>query len=165
MVLKEFGLSHETVSLKDLISGNVELRVTHSGFIKMQVIPDKPDGVIRVAEARKNIPFSIDRVYEIVELTYPEALRGKHAHRQLKQVIRAARGSFTLLLDDGKNKQAVKIDSPDFGVILDGLIWHDMTNFSADCFILVYADAYYDEADYIRTYDEFLELTKKLSVF
>ncbi len=160
MVPKEFGLSQETVSLKDLISGNVELGVTHSGVVKMQIIPDKPDGVIRVAEARKNIPFSINRVYEIDELTHPEALRGRHAHHQLKQVIRAVRGSFTLLLDDGKNKQVVKVDSPDFGVVLDGLIWHDMTNFSADCLILVYADAYYNEADYIRTYDEFLELTK-----
>ncbi|TSC88982.1 MAG: WxcM domain-containing protein [Microgenomates group bacterium Gr01-1014_5] len=152
--------SNGTISLKELVAGNVELGVTHSGVVRMQIIPDKPDGVIRVAEARKNIPFNIERVYDIDELTRPEALRGKHAHRQLKQVIRALRGSFTLLLDDGKNKQVVKVDSPDFGVILDGLIWHDMTDFSADCLILVYADAYYNEADYIRTYDEFLELTK-----
>ena len=148
------------VRLSELWQQTEKLIVQNSGIVKMQVIQDKPDGVIRVAEARKNIPFSIDRVYEIDELTQSEALRGKHAHRQLKQVIRAIRGSFTLLLDDGKNKQVVKVDSPDFGVILDGLIWHDMSNFSADCFILVYADAYYDEADYIRTYDEFLELTK-----
>ena len=148
------------VRLSELWQQTEKLIVQNSGIVKMQVIQDKPDGVIRVAEARKNIPFSIDRVYDIDELTQSEALRGKHAHRQLKQVIRAIRGSFTLLLDDGKNKQVVKVDSPDFGVILDGLIWHDMSNFSADCFILVYADAYYDEADYIRTYDEFLELTK-----
>jgi len=148
------------VRLSELWQQTEKLIVQNSGIVKMQVIQDKPDGVIRVAEARKNIPFSIDRVYDIDELTQSEALRGKHAHRQLKQVIRAIRGSFTLLLDDGKNKQVVKVDSPDFGVILDGLIWHDMSNFSADCLILVYADAYYDEADYIRTYDEFLELTK-----
>lgn len=149
----------ETVSLEDLSLGKAELKVTHSGLVMMQVIPDKPDGVIRVAEARKNIPFGIARVYEIDELT-PHALRGEHAHRCLKQVIRAVRGSFTLRLDDGKVKQQVRMDSPNFGIILNGLIWHEMAEFSPDCLIMVYADAHYDENDYVRSREEFLKLAE-----
>ncbi len=63
-------------------------------------------------------------------------------------------------MDDGINKDEIWLDSSDKAIVIDKMIWHEMHEFSADCVLLVLADDYYDEEDYIRNYDVFLELTK-----
>lgn len=62
-----------------------------------------------------------------------------------------------MVLDDGKTQETVRLDSPSRGVWIGPGIWHVMKNFTPDCVLLVFADAHYDEADYIRDYDEFLK--------
>ena len=106
-------------------------------------------------EQNRNIPFDIKRVYYIFG-TKSEIRRGFHAHKDLKQVLICVKGSCTILLDDGIEKAEVKLDSPDKGLMVNKMIWHEMFNFSDDCVLLVLADDYYDEADYIRNYEEFM---------
>ena len=74
-----------------------------------------------------------------------------------EQYIFCLNGKFTLGLDDGKNRQNLIMDSPYWGVRLGKMLWHSMKNFSKDCVILVVADDYFKEEDYIRNYDEFLK--------
>lgn len=137
----------------------MKVNVKNSGIVQLSCFDDEPDGLLVIAEENKNIPFSIKRVYYISNFkNKTQAIRGKHAHRALTQVIFCVQGSFDLELDDGVNFQSIHMDNPKQGIILGKMLWHTMRNFSEDCVILVLASEYYDESDYIRNYDEFLSL-------
>ncbi|MCK4870861.1 MAG: WxcM-like domain-containing protein, partial [Gammaproteobacteria bacterium] len=82
--------------------------------------------------------------------------RGLHAHRKLKQIAVCVHGSCRISLDDGKNKKDILLDSPNKGLLIEGLVWREMYDFSADSVLMVIADDYYNEEDYIRDYDTFL---------
>lgn len=133
-----------------------ELTVQNSHYIVLPQIRDSIDGCISVVESEKNIPFKIKRVYYIYHLANRFAVRGKHAHKELEQVLFCVNGSFTLSLDDGINKQTIRIDKPNLGVYIGTNLWHTMTLFSDDCVLLVFASDYYKESDYIRNYNVFL---------
>lgn len=66
-----------------------------------------------------------------------------------------------MTLDDGEKRQTIRMNDPYVGIRLGALLWHEMTNFSPDCVILVLANDFYKESDYIRDYEEFLRLVKK----
>ena len=137
-----------------------KIKVKNSGIIKLQYHDDFPDGILVIGEAKKNIPFDIKRVYYISNLSNPKGVRGKHAHKKLEQYIFCVSGSFRLEMDDGETKQSLIVDSPYYGIRLGTKLWHTMKKFSRDCVILVLASDYYDENDYIRNYDEFLEYVR-----
>lgn len=130
-------------------------------IVTLRYVRDYPDGNLYIGEVLRNIPFKIKRFFLIKEFDNANALRGKHAHKKLEQVIFCVNGSFVLHLDDGKKKQKIKMDNPREGVILGRFLWHEMDNFSKDCVILVIASDYYKESDYIRNYEEFLDLAKR----
>ena len=90
-----------------------------------------------------------------------KSIRGKHAHKQLEQVIFCINGFFTLALDDGENKQKFLMNDPAVGIKLGKLLWATMSHFSKDCVILVISSDYYKEGDYIRNYDNFIKYLRK----
>ena len=59
-----------------------------------------------------------------------------------------------------KQKAEVLLDSPDKGLIVEHYMWREMIWEKKDSVLCVAADSYYDESDYIRDYDEFLEAVK-----
>jgi hypothetical protein len=138
-----------------------KIKVKNSGIVKLQFFNDFPDGNLVIGEARKNVPFSIKRVYFINNLFNKKAKRGYHAHKKLEQVIFCVNGRFTLHLDDGRTKQSIIMDDPYYGVRLGPLLWHTMGSFSPDCVILVLASDYYRAGDYLRDYDQFIDYLKK----
>jgi len=131
------------------------IRVKNSGVVKMKFFNDFPDGNLVIGEGRRDIPFAIKRVYFINNLYNKIAKRGLHAHKKLEQVIFCVNGSFLLRLDDGRTQQSLRMDSPYYGVRLGPRLWHKMSDFSADCVILVLASDYFRESDYIRDYAAF----------
>jgi hypothetical protein len=133
------------------------LRVQRSGIIVLPSFEDMPDGNLYIAEVGKTIPFKIKRVYYINNLANREAIRGRHAHRVLEQVLFCVSGSFLLHLDDGTTRQRMRLNNPALGVRIGPLLWHTMSSFSYDCVIVVFANDWYRERDYIRAYDEFLQ--------
>ena len=137
-----------------------KIKVKNSGTVLLQNFKDYPDGDLFIAEAEKNIPFPIRRVYFINNLKNKSAIRGKHAHKTLRQVIICLNGSFELHLDDGKTKQTVKMKDSGVGIILGKYLWHDMRKFSKDCVLLVLASGHFMANDYIRNYDEFRRYIK-----
>jgi hypothetical protein len=137
------------------------IRVAHSGVVRLQAVPDRPDGNLFIAEARREIPFAIKRLYFINALANPAAVRGRHAHRKLEQVIFCINGSFALHLDDGRKKQRIRLHDPAIGIRLGPYLWHTMSGFSADCVILVVASDRYKSSDYIRDYAEFKALVAR----
>ena len=117
-------------------------------------------GSLLALEGNKNIPFSIKRVYFIYG-TQEGVARGFHAHKELKQVAICMNGSCRFVMDNGAEKSDVVLNSPLQGLLIDTMQWHEMYDFSSDCILLVLASDIYDEADYIRSYDDFLQLAKR----
>ncbi|MCQ4054004.1 MULTISPECIES: FdtA/QdtA family cupin domain-containing protein [Aeromonas] len=116
-------------------------------------------GALVALEANRQIPFDIKRVYYIYG-TVQGVARGFHAHKALKQVAIAVRGSCRFVLDDGNERVEVLLDNPAQGLLIESFMWREMHDFSADCVLMVLADQLYDESDYIRDYDYFLSVAK-----
>jgi dTDP-4-dehydrorhamnose 3,5-epimerase-like enzyme len=133
----------------------MDIKVKNSGWVELQTFDDRPDGILCIGEELKNIPFNIKRFYFISNLGNRQAVRGKHAHREIEQILFCISGGFDLLLDDGLSKQTIRMEDPGKGILLGKMLWHEMTNFSNDCVILVVANDYYRAEDYIRNYDDF----------
>lgn len=104
----------------------------------------------------KSLPFEIARIYYLYDVADGQK-RGGHAHRRLQQLIVPVAGSFKLVLDDGVEKREVVMDRPDRGLHIPGHIWTEVTDFSPGAVCMVLASLPYDEAEYIRDYDEFLQ--------
>lgn len=138
------------------MNSKLSLRVRNSGLLPLKFFKDVPDGNLFIAEAGRQVPFDIKRVYFINNLANQKAVRGHHAHRKLEQAIFCISGSFTLHLDDGRTKQRVLLNDPSCGIRLGPMLWHTMSSFSYDCVILVLASDYFEEADYIRSHAEFV---------
>ncbi|NYH48123.1 sugar 3,4-ketoisomerase [Xanthomonas arboricola] len=114
-------------------------------------------GLLISLEQQRNVPFEIRRVYYLFG-TRNGVHRGQHAHRRLNQLAVALHGSVTILLDqgDGHGQQEVVLDDPSQGLLLGRMVWRDLHRFSPDCVLMVLADQFYDPADYILDYDQFL---------
>ena len=125
-------------------------------FIQFQSHGDDRGSLVAL-EDHKNIPFTIKRAYYIFN-TKKDVRRGFHAHKKLKQLAIVLKGSCRFLLDDGKEKIELCLDNPEQGLFIESFIWREMYEFSDDCVLLVLADSFYDESDYIRDYQEFLEI-------
>lgn len=132
----------------------------HYETIDFSVFGDNRGSLVAL-ESFKNIPFNIQRVYYIYD-TLTDQARGKHAHKELEQVIVCLHGSCTIILDDGKKQEHIKMNSPDCGLYIGKNIWREMKGFSRGCILLVLANGYYDEKEYIRDYEEFLNLVANL---
>lgn len=113
-------------------------------------------GSLIAIEGNKSIPFEIKRVYYIFN-TGSDVIRGKHAHKNLEQVLICVSGSCTVTCNDGTTKASFELNNPSKGLHIKDLIWREMFNFSPDCVLLCLASNIYDESDYIRNYNEFLE--------
>lgn len=119
------------------------------------------EGSLIALESNRNVPFEIKRTYYIYG-TAEGVTRGHHAHRALKQLLICVNGSVEIYCEYGEKKEIFLLDTPNKGLIIEGLIWHKMMNFSPNTVLLVLADDYYDESDYVRNYDEFLKLNRSL---
>lgn len=102
------------------------------------------------------VPFDIKRVYYMWDVG-ADQVRGKHAHYTLKQVLICLGGACEVVVDDGRQRQTVRLDSPLKGLLIDGFIWREMQHFTPGATLMVLASAHYDEADYVRNYDQFLQ--------
>lgn len=110
-------------------------------------------------ESTNDIPFEIKRVYYLFN-TKKDVIRGLHAHRQLKQVAIALKGSCKFMLDDGTKKESIVLSNPHQGLVIDSCLWREMSDFSEDCVLMVLANEHYDESDYIRKYNFFIDEIK-----
>jgi len=116
-------------------------------------------GQLVALEEMKDIPFAIKRVYYMYD-TGKGIRRGYHAHKTLKQILVCVHGSCKILLDNGYERKVVNLEKPYEGVYIEHNMWREMYDFSPDAVLMVLASDYYDEKDYIRDYDEFIEVVK-----
>lgn len=116
-------------------------------------------GQLVALEEIKDIPFKVKRVYYLYD-TGRNVTRGYHAHKKLEQILICIHGSCKVSLDNGTEKKIVSLEKPYEGLYVSNQMWREMFDFTDDAVLLVLASELYDENDYIRNYDEFLELVK-----
>lgn len=114
------------------------------------------NGRITAINSNKEISFEVKRIYYLYDIPGGEA-RGGHAHKELKQLIIAASGSFDLIVDDGHVKRTFTLNRPFMGVLMPSGLWRELNNFSSGSICLVLASLPYVESDYIRNYSEFID--------
>lgn len=128
-------------------------------IVEMPVLGDQRGQLVAIEELN-TLPIKFARVYYIYG-TEKGVSRGNHAHYKLRQFMTCLAGSCDVMFDNGWQTATETLASPSKCVSVEPLVWHSMTNFSKDCVLLVLAEDLYDEADYIRDYEEFLAIVER----
>lgn len=102
-----------------------------------------------------DLPFVPQRTFVVYDVPSRD-VRGEHAHRECEQLLVCLRGSVTALVDDGRDRRELVLDSPDQGLYVPAMVWGTQYRYSNDAVLLVYASRPYEDADYIRDYESFL---------
>lgn len=124
-------------------------------FIQLPLF-NEPRGNLSFIESGRHVPFEFTRVYYIYDIP-SGAVRARHAHKELHQLLIAVSGSFDVRLHDGVTEEFVTLNRPNVGLHVEPRIWHDLLNFSSGSVCLALASAPYEESDYIRHFDQFLD--------
>lgn len=131
----------------------------NTGLIRFKRIVDEY-GHLTPIEEKVDIPFEIKRVYYISKVEQG-VTRGFHSHRKLHQVLICLNGSVKIRLKNPDSEEVVELNEPSLGLYIGPYIWREMFDFTEGSVLLVLASEYYDEDDYIRNYDYYLEEAKK----
>lgn len=125
---------------------------------RLITLPKKQDhrGMLSIIEGNEHVPFDIKRIFYLYNVPANES-RGAHAHKMLEQFIICFGGGVDLEVDDGHQKKRFLMDKPWQGLYIPPRIWTSVENFRENAICLVLASAKYDEADYYRVYEEFLQ--------
>lgn len=123
-------------------------------LIDLSKIQDR-SGNITVVQNGKSVPFDVKRIYYLYDVPSGEE-RGGHAHYELEQYIIAASGSFDVILNDGKQEKRISLNQPNIALHIVKGMWRELDNFSSGSICMVLASHKFDEKDYIRNYQKFI---------
>jgi len=116
-------------------------------------------GNLTFIEADRHVPFEIKRVYYLYDVP-GGASRSAHGHKALHQLMIAMSGSFDVTLDDGIEKKVFHLNRSYYGLYIPPMMWRDLDNFSSGAVCMVLASDYFDENDYFRNHDDFLQASR-----
>ncbi|MDE6802771.1 MAG: FdtA/QdtA family cupin domain-containing protein [Muribaculaceae bacterium] len=111
-----------------------------------------------VVENDDSIPFAIKRVFYLYDVP-GDSERGGHSHHKAQELIVAVSGSFDITLTDGHRTEVFTLKRPYEALYIEAGIWRSLNNFSSGSVSLVLTSEKYDEADYVRDFNEFQRLT------
>ena len=134
------------------------MKIHNMNKVKMLEFSQHGDdrGHLVVAEGMKDIPFDIKRVFYIYG-SDKDVVRGKHANRKTEFVLINVAGTSKVKVKDGEGNEAIfYLNRPHMGIYLPTMVWKDMYDFSEDSVLLVLASEHYDDSEYIRDYNEFV---------
>jgi hypothetical protein len=130
------------------------MAISECKIVNLPKIAD-PRGNLTFIESQRHIPFDIRRVYYLYDVPGGSE-RGGHAHKELRQLIIAMSGSFDVILDDGRQKQRFHLNRSYYGLYVCEMVWRELDNFSSGSVCMVLASNDYDESDYYRDYQAYL---------
>lgn len=128
-------------------------------IIELPKISDPRGNLTFIEGGGRHVPFDIKRVYYLYDVP-GGAERGGHGHKELQQLIIAMSGSFDVVLDDGYEKKRFHLNRSYYGLYVCPMIWRELDNFSSGSVCMVLASNLYDEKDYYRDYDQFVEAAR-----
>ncbi len=131
-----------------------KMRITDCNIIWLPKIHNRAGNITPVHE-NIDVPFPIKRVFYLYDIPGGES-RGAHAHIECHQFLVAASGSFDVMVDDGNSKKVFNLNRPYFGLHIPPGIWAEEFNFSSGGICLVLASHNYNEKDYLRSYEEYI---------
>lgn len=132
--------------------------------MEIELLSMRTAGKLSFIEAQRDCPFEIKRIYYIYG--EPEGThRGFHAHKSLKQLLFCPYGSIEILLNNGKKEKRILLDQPEKGLYIYSCLWREMFWQRDNSVLCVLASEYYDESDYIRDYDSFLQYIERQSLY
>lgn len=117
-------------------------------------------GCLTIAESMGSVPFPISRIYWIYDVPQG-ARRGCHANKISYEYLVAVNGSVTVTLEDKNGRRTYNMCSKAKGLLLPPETWTELTDFSSDAVLLVFASHDYDLSTYINSHDEFLAYIKR----
>jgi hypothetical protein len=120
---------------------------------------NEPRGNLTFIEGSQHIPFEIKRVYYLYDVP-GGANRAGHAHKQLHQLLVAMSGSFDVLVDDGTQQYRYQLNRSYYGLYIPPMIWREIDNFSSGSVCLALASHHFDESDYYREREHFVEAVR-----
>lgn len=129
-----------------------------ASLIEMPVVSD-PRGNLCFIESKRHVPFQVERVYYLYDVP-AGAMRAGHAHAEQHEILFPLSGSFNVRLDNGHEKESLVLNRPNVGLHIGPMTWREIDDFSSGSVCMVIASAYYDEADYIRDYADFIARTR-----
>lgn len=132
----------------------IPIKISDCNVVILPKIGDR-NGHITAVNNNIEIPFAVKRVFYLYDIQGGDS-RGAHAHKDCHQFLVAASGSFEVLLDDGVTTNKVLLNLPDVGLHIPPGIWASEMNFSSGAICLVLASHDFDEGDYIRDYEDYL---------
>ena len=122
-------------------------------------------GHLVIVESRKDIPFDIKRIFYIYG-SASDTVRGQHANKKSEFLLINVAGTGKVKVRDGKGDEAVFcLNRPHTGIYLPRLVWKEMYDFSSDSVLLCASSEYYDPNEYIREYDEFVNIIRNLEEY
>lgn len=117
-------------------------------------------GKLSAGEFEKNIPFAPLRYFLVNQVPQGE-VRGEHGHYSCKQFLICVSGSCEVITNNGQHQSVTVLDGINKGLYIPEMIWGVQHKYSSDGVLLVFASEYYDEGDYIRNFDTFLDLVER----
>ena len=150
----------ETLNSSKLMQHHADGRSRVRG-VKLLTLPSTSDirGSLTVGEFSRSIPFTAKRYFVVFDVPSVET-RGEHAHRKCHQCLICTHGTMRAIVDDGTTREEFLLDRPDVALYVPPMIWGTQYQYSQDATLLVFASDFYDQNDYIRSYEEFLSLVK-----
>lgn len=140
-------------------SGITDSVVPGVKIIKLPLIKDMR-GNLSFAEYAQYLPFVVKRFFMVFDVPSKE-IRGEHAHKSLHQFLICVQGTCSLVVDDGRSREEIVLDSRLVGVHIPPMVWGIQYKYSKDAVLLVFASDVYDADDYIRDYDDFMSMVIK----
>jgi len=152
------------VPANDSDAGNQPVADTSVNGVKLHQLPRYNDlrGALSVGDFEADLPFDPKRYFIVFNVPSAET-RGEHAHKRCHQFMVCVKGSVRVLADDGRSRGDFLLDSPSTGLHLPPMTWGTQYRYSADAVLLVFASESYDSDEYIRDYDEFVQLAKEMA--
>lgn len=133
-------------------------RIEQCRIIDLPKIED-PRGNLTFIESSRHVPFPLERVFYLYDVP-GGANRAGHALKTCEQFLIAMSGSFDVMVDDGSNKHVFHLNRSYYGLYLPTMVWREIDNFSSGAVCLALASHRYDENDYYREYDAFLNAVR-----
>lgn len=133
-------------------------------LIEFDDLGDERGNLVVIEGEGMDIPFDIKRVFYIYG-SDSTVIRGQHANRETEFLLVNVSGKSKVRVDNGKESAVIELIRPRMGLYLSSMLWKDMYDFSDDSVLLVLASGHYDEKEYIRDYDTYLQVLKETQTF